>query len=141
YEYNLVPLVEPGKGSSHPHLYDRLVSSGAPPDFPRPEPPPTRGRQLAVALSLALLLVAWLNLLFVSALLPTTGHEQSLLLSLACGGHAADTLSALGAQRLEAKKFAESAVFFQAASESDTSSPFHPANRAVALSYRMADPD
>jgi len=38
YEANFAPAVMPRK-HSHPHLYDRLVSAGVQPDYPRPEPP------------------------------------------------------------------------------------------------------
>jgi Zn-dependent protease with chaperone function len=52
YALNSVPAVMPGKGV-HPHLYDRMLSAGVTPDFPRPAPPPkARGR---VALAVALL--------------------------------------------------------------------------------------
>ena len=37
YENNLVPAVFEQK-HTHPHLYDRLVSAGVRPEYPRPEP-------------------------------------------------------------------------------------------------------
>lgn len=40
YEANFAPAVMPRK-HSHPHLYDRLLSAGVRPDYPRPEPPNT----------------------------------------------------------------------------------------------------
>ena len=41
YEMNLFPAVTAEKRPVHPHLYDRLTAAGAPPDYPRPEPPPS----------------------------------------------------------------------------------------------------
>ncbi|MCA9569700.1 MAG: M48 family metalloprotease, partial [Myxococcales bacterium] len=41
YRLNLVPVVLGGRGT-HPDLYDRLVSLGSPPPWPRPDPPRTR---------------------------------------------------------------------------------------------------
>jgi Zn-dependent protease with chaperone function len=38
YEANQIPAVMPGKRQIHPHLYDRLVTAGVTPDFPRPAP-------------------------------------------------------------------------------------------------------
>jgi Zn-dependent protease with chaperone function len=37
YEDNLIPAVTEHR-QTHPHLYDRLVSAGVAPDYPRPEP-------------------------------------------------------------------------------------------------------
>ena len=39
YRYNMVPAVTRSKGHTHPHLYDRMVTAGLEPDFPRPKPP------------------------------------------------------------------------------------------------------
>jgi len=39
YEDNLLPAVNAKKRATHPHLYDRLLSAGLTPDFPRPAPP------------------------------------------------------------------------------------------------------
>jgi Zn-dependent protease with chaperone function len=39
YRFNQTPAVNYGNRRTHPHLYDRLVSAGVTPDFPRPEPP------------------------------------------------------------------------------------------------------
>jgi len=38
YEDNLLPVVNPKKHMTHPHLYDRLIAAGVMPDFPRPVP-------------------------------------------------------------------------------------------------------
>jgi Zn-dependent protease with chaperone function len=64
YEFNRVPAVMPGKGRTHPHLYDRLVAAGCPPDYPRPRPPSVWIAWLSVALAagiaLAVQRLAWL---------------------------------------------------------------------------------
>lgn len=39
YEANQIPAVMPGNRMVHPHLYDRMVSAGVTPDYPRPAPP------------------------------------------------------------------------------------------------------
>lgn len=38
-EDNLTPVVLPGKGATHPHVYDRVTTAGLTPDFPRPKAP------------------------------------------------------------------------------------------------------
>src|SRR5262245_57240378 len=58
HEVNLSPVVAPGKGSSHPHLYDRLMAVGAPPDYPRPKAPSARRLHLGRAAVVS----AWLVL-------------------------------------------------------------------------------
>jgi Zn-dependent protease with chaperone function len=41
YATNLTPVVVSTRRHRYPELYDRLVNSGAPPDYPRPAPPPS----------------------------------------------------------------------------------------------------
>jgi Zn-dependent protease with chaperone function len=41
HEDNLTTVVNSGKQSTHPHLYDRVIAAGITPDFPRPQPPAT----------------------------------------------------------------------------------------------------
>jgi len=36
YEDNLAPAVQARDHATHPHLYDRLIAAGMPPDYPRP---------------------------------------------------------------------------------------------------------
>jgi Zn-dependent protease with chaperone function len=40
---NLMPVVLDSHSDSHPNTYDRLVTAGLQPAYPRPEPPPSRG--------------------------------------------------------------------------------------------------
>jgi len=65
YEDNLIPAVT-AKQTTHPHLYDRLVTAGAVPDFPRPAAAATTtwyGHVLAGALGLlaVILVIHWTN--------------------------------------------------------------------------------
>jgi Zn-dependent protease with chaperone function len=57
---SLVPAVLPGKRSTHPHLYDRMIAAGVTPDYPRPDPPPTDRRILAPTLILYVLMIVFL---------------------------------------------------------------------------------
>ena len=65
YETNLVPLVTarttrkgtPSKRGAYPDLYDRMVAAGAPPDYPRPSPPPEWLTPFGIAVVLVLLAV------------------------------------------------------------------------------------
>jgi Zn-dependent protease with chaperone function len=72
YEANLMPAVLRSKRMTHPDLYDRMVQSGATPDYPRPAPPPRWPGLLGLA---ALLIAAALGVIayrFVTADLPHT---------------------------------------------------------------------
>ena len=53
HEANRVPIVIASRKHKYPELYDRLVEAGAPPDYPRPVPPP-RGPLYAGLLILVL---------------------------------------------------------------------------------------
>jgi Zn-dependent protease with chaperone function len=52
HEANLLPVVH-DTDSTHPHLYDRLISAGAPPAYPRPAPPPRSAVRLIAGAALA----------------------------------------------------------------------------------------
>src|SRR5262249_10644868 len=56
-----------------------------------------------------------------------------ILRSLALGGRSAVDLGDLALVRWRGKRWDEAAVFYQAASEIDPDSPFHPANQAIVL--------
>jgi hypothetical protein len=79
-------------------------------------------------------LAAWLGL-FVArySFAPRSQDEQGILRSLALGGRSAVDLGDLAMVRWRGKRWDESAVFYQAASEIDPDSPFHPANQAIVL--------
>jgi Zn-dependent protease with chaperone function len=54
YQINLMPAVTRHRRPTHPHLYDRLLTAGITPDYPRPKPP-SRWRSL---LAIGFLIVA-----------------------------------------------------------------------------------
>jgi hypothetical protein len=43
---------------AHPHLYDRMVSAGSPPSWPRPAPPSRSRLRAALAVSLGIATLA-----------------------------------------------------------------------------------
>jgi hypothetical protein len=137
YEANLGPVVEPGKGTTHPHLYDRLVAAGAPPDFPRPRPPSRFRGILGGVVTLLVLLAAWIGLMVARfSFAPRGGDERAILRSLALGGRSAIDLSDLALVRWRANRLAEAAVLYQAAAEIDPDSAYFPANQAIVLAIQ-----
>lgn len=58
YRANLMPAVMPARRLTHPHLYDRLISAGLPPDYPRPAPPRLAGARLALGAAAVLVILA-----------------------------------------------------------------------------------
>lgn len=134
YEANLSPVVEPGKGATHPHLYDRLVAAGSPPDFPRPKPPSRFRAVLGNSVTVLVLVAAWIGLIVARfSFAPRGGDERAIDRSLALGGRSAVDLSDLALVRWHADRRAEAAVLYQAAAEIDLGSPDFPANQAIVL--------
>jgi Zn-dependent protease with chaperone function len=134
YESNLVPMVEPGKGASHPHLYDRLVAAGATPDFSRPRPPSRFRVLLGEVVTLLVLVAAWTGLTFARfSIAPRGADERAVLRSLALGGRSAVDLSDLAILRWRAGQLVDAAMVYQAAAEIDLDSPFLSANQAIVL--------
>ena len=66
HEANLAPAVMPGS-QSHPHLYDRLLAGGIPPDFPRPMAP-SRVKPLLAALAATLATIVVMFLILVAVM-------------------------------------------------------------------------
>lgn len=95
YEANAMPAVMPGKRPVHPHLYDRLVSAGVTPTWPRPAPPPVGGTRiiafgcLAAPLILAVLSgVAYVALAVLLAMLEGCAPavpQAPVSVAIACG--------------------------------------------------------
>lgn len=56
YRLNQMPAVMPGKKMIHPHLYDRMVSAGITPDYPRPAAPSAMPAMSVLMLALVLVL-------------------------------------------------------------------------------------
>ena len=133
YEANLTPAVMAGR-PVHPHLYDRLIAAGVPPDFLRPDPPSQRRMWAGVAAATALLaLVAFLltGPPFVFELLATESERASNL-DLAFGPDAGSLLRR--AMLEDSRGNSEAALAFASAStalEPDFIGP--PALRAMVL--------
>jgi Zn-dependent protease with chaperone function len=135
YEVNLLPVVEAGAGTTHPHLYDRLVATGAPPAYPRPRPPPRSPARAGLAIT-----VVPIVLLAVALFL---GYYRAAAAAIAGNAPAARRLVALqgGARELGWLAYTLSrqgdhqaaAGLFLAAAEADPRSAWHPANAAISL--------
>ena len=111
YEVNLVPAVLGGR-PIHPHLYDRLLTAGVQPSYPRPAPPP-RGRSWAMliapfgAIGLAMA---------VSGATPKGRHldERALLARMALTGGDGTELGDLALLRWTAGDSRAAATFYRA---------------------------
>ena len=57
YRDNQMPAVMPGNRYLHPHLYDRLVSAGVTPDYPRPDAPASLNWSTGLMLLLLVILL------------------------------------------------------------------------------------
>ncbi|SIN71898.1 Zn-dependent protease with chaperone function [Singulisphaera sp. GP187] len=63
YEANLMPVVGPLK-EVHPHLYDRMITAGVTPDYPRPMPPPRNFMAHLPSIVILFLFWVWLGSIF-----------------------------------------------------------------------------
>jgi hypothetical protein len=126
YESNLAPAVL-RRAAMHPHLYDRLVSAGVQPSYPRPAPPPLRRGAIAIALVSPLAFV----------LATVLGHdaarssEPRLLASIALAGGDPWQLGALAYLRHEAGDYHGAAALYRA--EADLGVDHALSNLAIAL--------
>jgi Zn-dependent protease with chaperone function len=119
YEANLLPVVMPGRRHVHPHLYDRLIAAGRPPDYPRPGPPARAG--LAALPSLLLVAAcAW-------AIVPGSGWR------LTPRQRTADALERQAMTSFQANDLDAAARRYRRAAEVDPVTPRHAANLAAVL--------
>jgi Zn-dependent protease with chaperone function len=128
---NLIPAVLAGRGTTHPHLYDRLIAAGTPPAYERPRPP---SRWLPIAaLSVALFLTGTLFVALPIAL-PSLGrkHEWAALAALALHGGATE-LNNLAYLNYGQNNKASAATLYRAAGAADRQSVYAPANLAIVL--------
>jgi Zn-dependent protease with chaperone function len=127
YEANLVPAVL-RRRTVHPHLYDRMVSAGVQPPYPRPAPPPLRRWALAVVI------VSPLVLMFATILggKAVRGTEPGVLASIALTGGEPWQVGALAYVRHEARDYHGAAALYRA--EADLGVDFAFSNLAIALS-------
>src|SRR6185436_6561823 len=131
YRYNVTPAVLQKRLSVHPDLYDRLVSAGLPPEYPRPAlPSPVRGFLATVAVLSPLMLApfVWTTLAFVDA-----DREQQVLWTIAATGGRADDLGELGLAREARGDVEGAATFYRAAQALDGRSHAHTARLALLL--------
>ena len=112
YEANLVPAVLPGRGASHPHLYDRLLALGVKPSYPRPAAPRARGALLAVLGSVYLYMLAPYLLAMQQDAVPS---EAQLYLRVAVHGGEAWGLGELGRRRWTSGQLAAATAFYRGA--------------------------
>jgi tetratricopeptide (TPR) repeat protein len=131
YEVNLIPPVTSGRGGTHPHLYDRLVTAGAPPDYERPKPPPRTPFFLALAVSVLLGLAGCAGIEAGRYLLPAS--EAGARWSLALYGGRAEALARLAGARFERDDKEGAAALYRAAAALDVRSVRYPANLAIVL--------
>jgi Zn-dependent protease with chaperone function len=139
YSTNLVPAVMPGKRQLHPHLYDRLVSAGVQPSYPRPAPPP---RWPVVASLGSLVLGTALGYVAVEAgpgamLRLGASNEPWQLVGAALDGGYGGELGQLAWIRRGQGQLEEAAVLFRAQS---TLGPW-PASYLAAASSALAEAD
>jgi Zn-dependent protease with chaperone function len=137
YEANLAPVVEPGKGLLHPHLYDRLVAAGSPPEYARPRPPSQFRVRLSFGLAVILVCGSWLVLRIPLMIYSDSRHgdERASLISLALSNGSATTLSNHAYIAWGNHQFVESAALYRAVCETDATSFDPPANAALLLAY------
>jgi Zn-dependent protease with chaperone function len=121
YAYNLVPAVLCGWGQTHPNLYDRLLSLGFTPPYPRPAAPARRPIMLAAAAAMVLCLVVLVGFLFGKffVYLSQPDNEKTLLILLALGDGRAAELRHLAAGRHRQGNDEDAIVLYQAAGALD----------------------
>ena len=79
YDANGAPAVMPNL-TVHAHLYDRLLSAGLTPSFPRPKPPADWGRvAILFALAMNVILIYGLHSLLYDADWPTVDRATPVL--------------------------------------------------------------
>jgi len=137
HRLNLAPVVMPGKGASHPHLYDRMLAAGVQPDYERPAPPkPNRARALML-LPLVVGLVVANGVIRASLYDGVYDREATAMWCAAWVGGDVTSIGALGYHWRE-RRPEDAAVLLAFASERSQASEY-PAFLAGLLAER--DPD
>ncbi len=121
YRLSLIPAILPGAGKTHPHLYDRLLSSGVTPTFPRPEAP-KNGRSRVAVFGLVVGAFAYCGAIFVGAAAfrahAEVGAEERLA-RFAVSGFSFFGVSQMAHEAYMKDDFAAAARLFQAAARLD----------------------
>lgn len=120
YQLNLAPAVSAQKKPVHPHLYDRLVSAGTTPDYPRPAPPP---RLVQTAGLVIALFVPVLGALALGAGVSTVADP---VLAAAIRGGGVDGLAAIGEARWRAGDVVGAAPVYEAIAVLEPHEPYWP---------------
>jgi len=133
----------PGKRQLHPHLYDRLVSAGVQPAYPRP-PPPSRWPILVaiVVPMLGIALGATTGSLAYDAILERgQSSEGWLMWAMALDGGGGGELAMLAWSRTAQGRFDEAATLLRAEAEVGGVPALRRAEaaRALALGGRCSD--
>lgn len=126
YRLNLMPVVF--RGATHPHLYDRLVALGAPPPYPRPEPP-SRAKSswlLVLIATVAVLTGMWGDI-------ASAAFRDRPWLKVALAGGNARTMGDLALAAHRAGRYGEAATFYGAAADLEPWRPHWPAYRSMSL--------
>jgi Zn-dependent protease with chaperone function len=137
YEANLAPAVMPGKGGSHPHLYDRLTDAGVTPEYERPSAPSRWRAAVPLIFTLIIGVVAIIapTLPLLPASVPTA--------RMALYGPTSFELATLAREAEEEERFEDAAVLYAAAGHSDEYSISYPWYEVLcwAQAGRMAERD
>lgn len=134
YRANRVPAVLGGAGSTHPHLYDRMVAAGVTPDFPRPLPPTNGRARVAMAIIAVVAGLALMTSEFVPLMLQTsTASRAQLVGTMAYTGPTEGGLTYLGNLAYKEKDYDAAARLYQAAAARRPDSPRPKLNAALAL--------
>ncbi len=138
YEANLVPVVLGGKRQTHPELYDRMVSAGAPPSYPRPAAPPRGPYFLGLLVVIVGMILGSVGLGLIARRIPCDmldPQSAALWTSGALGGTFYETCT-LGKTCHERGDWSRAMELYRAAAELDPSRAFGPAMAAGILAQR-----
>jgi len=134
-EVNGMPVVLHNRAGVHPDLYDRLTASGAPPTYPRPEPPPRLRALGAVGVSFAAALAGSVALhagLGAAARAVGPSNSAAAIAIVSASGDAR-SIAQLGLGFEARGDMGGAAAMYRVAAEADDFSITYPARLAIAL--------
>lgn len=130
---NGMPAVGRSKRAVHPDLYDRMLSVGVTPDYPRPAPPPRAGQFLplfSLVSSIVILMVVCAVPIALSRSPRRTPVASYLELGWMPGGR---ELGDLGWDASDQGDLGRAAVFYRAAATEERRDAGYPADAAICL--------